>query len=124
MRERIDGASLAQALIHGAASINLQKQQINELNVFPVPDGDTGTNMSLTISTAAAELKKKQPRTVSEVAATNASALLRAPGATPASSCPCSSGASPRPSRTRRPSTAGTWPSPWTSAWPPPTRPS
>ena len=77
MRERIDGASLAQALIHGAASINLQKQQINELNVFPVPDGDTGTNMSLTISTAAAELKKKQPRTVSEVAATNASALLR-----------------------------------------------
>ena len=77
MRERIDGASLAQALIHGAASINLQKQQINELNVFPVPDGDTGTNMSLTISTAAAELKKKQPRTVSDVAATNASALLR-----------------------------------------------
>ena len=77
MRERIDGASLAQALIHAAASINLQKQQINELNVFPVPDGDTGTNMSLTISTAAAELKKKQPRTVGEVAATNASALLR-----------------------------------------------
>ena len=77
MRERIDGASLAQALIHAATSINLQKQQINELNVFPVPDGDTGTNMSLTISTAAAELKKKQPRTVSNVAATNASALLR-----------------------------------------------
>ena len=77
MRERIDGASLAQALIHAAASINLQKQQINELNVFPVPDGDTGTNMSLTISTAATELKKKQPRTVGEVAATNASALLR-----------------------------------------------
>ena len=77
MRERIDGASLAQALIHAAASINLQKQQINELNVFPVPDGDTGTNMSLTLSTAAAELKKKQPRTVSDVAATNASALLR-----------------------------------------------
>ena len=68
---------MAQALIHAAASINLQKQQINELNVFPVPDGDTGTNMSLTISTAATELKKKQPRTVSDVAATNASALLR-----------------------------------------------
>ena len=77
MRERIDGASFAQAIIHGAASINLQKQQINELNVFPVPDGDTGTNMSLTISTAAAELRKKQPRTVGEAAATNASALLR-----------------------------------------------
>ena len=77
MRERIDGASFAQAIIHAAASINLQKQQINELNVFPVPDGDTGTNMGLTISTAAAELKKKQPRTVGEAAATNASALLR-----------------------------------------------
>ncbi len=77
MRERIDGASFAQAIVHAAASINLQKQQINELNVFPVPDGDTGTNMGLTISTAAAELKKKQPRTVGEAAATNASALLR-----------------------------------------------
>jgi dihydroxyacetone kinase-like predicted kinase len=46
-------------VIHAAASINSQKQQINELNVFPVPDGDPGTNMSLTIGTAAAELKKK-----------------------------------------------------------------
>ena len=77
MRERIDGASFAQAIIHAAASINLEKQKINELNVFPVPDGDTGTNMGLTISTAAAELRKKQPRTVGEAAATTASALLR-----------------------------------------------
>ena len=77
MRESIDGASFAQAMIHAAASLNLQKQQINELNVFPVPDGDTGTNMSLTLGTAAAELRKKQPRTVGEAAATNASALLR-----------------------------------------------
>ena len=61
MRESIDGASFAQAMIHSAASLNLQKQQINELNVFPVPDGDTGTNMSLTLGTAAAELRKKQP---------------------------------------------------------------
>ena len=77
MRESIDGASFAQAIIHAAASLNLRKQEINELNVFPVPDGDTGTNMSLTIGTAAAELRKKQPRTVGEAAATNASALLR-----------------------------------------------
>ncbi len=77
MRECIDGASFAQAMIHAAASIELQKQQINELNVFPVPDGDTGTNMSLTIGTAAAELRKKQPRTVGEAASINASALLR-----------------------------------------------
>ena len=77
MRESIDGASFAQAMIHAAASLNLQKQQINELNVFPVPDGDTGTNMSLTLGTAAAELRKRQPHTVGEAAATNASALLR-----------------------------------------------
>jgi len=64
-------------MIHAAASLNLQKQQINELNVFPVPDGDTGTNMSLTLGTAAAELRKRQPHTVGEAAATNASALLR-----------------------------------------------
>ena len=77
MRESIDGASFAQAMIHAAASLNLQKQQINELNVFPVPDGDTGTNMSLTLGTAAAELRKRQPHPVGEAAATNASALLR-----------------------------------------------
>ena len=77
MRECIDGIALTQAMIHAAASINLQKQQINELNVFPVPDGDTGTNMSLTIATAAAELRKRQPKTVGEAASVTASALLR-----------------------------------------------
>ena len=77
MRQTIDGASFAQMVIHGAASINLCKQQINELNVFPVPDGDTGTNMSMTISTASAELRKRPPRTVDEAAHTTASALLR-----------------------------------------------
>ena len=77
MRESIDGVSFAQAMIHAAASIDSQKQQINELNVFPVPDGDTGTNMSLTIATAAAELRKKPYKTVGEAAAINASALLR-----------------------------------------------
>ena len=77
MRESIDGASFAQAVIHAAASLNLRKQEINELNVFPVPDGDTGTNMSLTIGTAATELRKKQPRTVGEAASTAASAMLR-----------------------------------------------
>ena len=77
MRGTIDGALLARMLIHAAASINSQKQQINELNVFPVPDGDTGTNMSMTIATAAAELRKKTPETVGAVAQVNANALLR-----------------------------------------------
>ena len=77
MRGTIDGALLARMVIHAAASINSQKQQINELNVFPVPDGDTGTNMGMTIATAAAELKKKTPGTVGAVAQVNANALLR-----------------------------------------------
>ena len=77
MRESIDGASFAQAVIHAAASLNLRKQEINELNVFPVPDGDTGTNMSLTIGTAAAELRQKNPATVGQATALCASAMLR-----------------------------------------------
>ena len=77
MRGTIDGALLARMVIHAAASINSQKQQINELNVFPVPDGDTGTNMGMTIATAAAELKKKATGNVGAVAQVNANALLR-----------------------------------------------
>jgi dihydroxyacetone kinase-like predicted kinase len=77
MIQTLDGGLLAGMLIHAAASINMEKQRINELNVFPVPDGDTGTNMSLTIGTAAAELKKKPSKTVGETAAVNAAALLR-----------------------------------------------
>ncbi|HIY20732.1 MAG TPA: DAK2 domain-containing protein [Candidatus Flavonifractor merdigallinarum] len=77
MRERIDGALFAKMIVHASAAINSQKQQINELNVFPVPDGDTGTNMGLTISTAATELRKKPAATVGEAANINASALLR-----------------------------------------------
>ena len=77
MRQTIDAAAFQQMVIHAAAAISAQKQHINDLNVFPVPDGDTGTNMSLTISAAAAELKKKQCATVGEAAQTAASALLR-----------------------------------------------
>ena len=61
MIQTIDGLQFKQMVLHGAAAITLQKQQINDLNVFPVPDGDTGTNMSLTIGTAAAELRKGEP---------------------------------------------------------------
>ena len=77
MTQTIDAAAFQQMVIHAAAAISAQKQHINDLNVFPVPDGDTGTNMSLTISAAAAELKKKQCATVGEAAQTAASALLR-----------------------------------------------
>ena len=53
MIKTIDAALFARMVIHASACINAQKQQINELNVFPVPDGDTGTNMSMTMATAA-----------------------------------------------------------------------
>ena len=52
-------------------------QQLNELNVFPVPDGDTGTNMSMTINTAAADLRKLENPTLEKASATTASATLR-----------------------------------------------
>lgn len=77
MKQVLDGEQLAQMIIHASASLNLQKQMINDLNVFPVPDGDTGTNMGLTISTAAAELSGKQSGSIGKVATTIANAMLR-----------------------------------------------
>lgn len=77
MIDKIDGAVFQRMVIHASASIAAQKQAINELNVFPVPDGDTGTNMSLTIGTAAAEAQKKPAFAIGQAASTNASALLR-----------------------------------------------
>ena len=62
MRQTIDAAAFQQMVIHAAAAISVEKQQVNDLNVFPVPDGDTGTNMSLTMGAAAAELKKRDFR--------------------------------------------------------------
>ena len=77
MKTAIDGITFKQMVLHGAAAIALQKQQINDLNVFPVPDGDTGTNMSMTMATAAAELRKADQPEVGLAAKTCASALLR-----------------------------------------------
>ena len=77
MVQSVDGAKFARMIVHAAAALNAEKQKINELNVFPVPDGDTGTNMSLTIGTAATELQQKKPTTVGQATAVNASAMLR-----------------------------------------------
>ena len=77
MTDRISGGAFKDMVAFGAACIAQQKQAINDLNVFPVPDGDTGTNMSLTIQTAVAELRKVQPATVDEAAKATASGLLR-----------------------------------------------
>ena len=77
MTEKISGGAFKQMVAFGAACITAQKQAINDLNVFPVPDGDTGTNMSLTIQTAVNELRKAEPATVDEAAKLTASGLLR-----------------------------------------------
>ncbi len=77
MRQTINGADLRRMIISAAASIEINKQALNELNVFPVPDGDTGTNMSMTINAAANDLRKVEDPTLDKAAATAASAMLR-----------------------------------------------
>ena len=77
MKQIINGADLRRMIISAAASIEIHKQQLNELNVFPVPDGDTGTNMSMTINAAAADLRKVEDPSLDKAAKTAASAMLR-----------------------------------------------
>ena len=77
MIDKINGAAFKEMVLFGAACIAGQKQAINDLNVFPVPDGDTGTNMYLTIQTACAELKKAEPATIDDAAKVTARGLLR-----------------------------------------------
>lgn len=74
----ISGKLLRDAFISGANSISNKKKSVDELNVFPVPDGDTGTNMSMTMGNALAELKLMNDNVhCSAVAEATASALLR-----------------------------------------------
>lgn len=73
----INGSQLRDAYISAANHIVARRQEVDALNVFPVPDGDTGTNMSMTISAAVPELKLMENPTVAAVAKTAASALLR-----------------------------------------------
>ena len=77
MRQTINGADLRRMIISAAASIEIHKQALNELNVFPVPDGDTGTNMSMTINTAAADLRKTEDPELYAASKVAASAMLR-----------------------------------------------
>ena len=73
----MDGAAYRRMLLSAAASIERNKEAINELNVFPVPDGDTGTNMSMTLNTAAQDLKRVENPTLTKAADIAASAMLR-----------------------------------------------
>ena len=77
MKEFIDAASFKEMILCADAALHQNIQEINDLNVFPVPDGDTGTNMGLTINNAASELRKKDFDTLSAAADCVASAMLR-----------------------------------------------
>ena len=78
MREYIDAAAFKEMILCANAALHRNIQPINELNVFPVPDGDTGTNMGLTMDNAAAELKKKDFSTVAVTLASASSSKKRA----------------------------------------------
>ena len=77
MKQTINGIDFRRLIISAAAAIEIHKQQLNELNVFPVPDGDTGTNMSMTINAAAADLRKTENPDLASASKTTASAMLR-----------------------------------------------
>ncbi len=73
----INGDKLRDAMISATNNLSNNRKQTDDLNVFPVPDGDTGTNMSMTLSNSARELEKLSGETAGKVASVNASALLR-----------------------------------------------
>ena len=77
MKQIINGADLRRMIISAAAAIEINKQALNDLNVFPVPDGDTGTNMSMTINAAAGDLRKAEDPALGQAAKIAASAMLR-----------------------------------------------
>ncbi len=77
MKQTINGADFRRLMINAAAAIENNKQKLNELNVFPVPDGDTGTNMAMTINAAAADLRRTEDPSLTLASKTAASAMLR-----------------------------------------------
>jgi len=77
LKESISASDFKNMLLCADVALHSNMQSINELNVFPVPDGDTGTNMSLTVNNAATELAKKDYFKISDVADAAASGMLR-----------------------------------------------
>jgi len=76
-RKSINGADYKRLIINAAEAIKKNEREINDLNVFPVPDGDTGSNMSMTISSAADDLRKLETEELGEAANKAASSMLR-----------------------------------------------
>lgn len=74
--QKLDGITFAQMVLSGAHHLSNNAQKIDALNVFPVPDGDTGTNMNLSITSGASEVKKQDSNSISIVADAFAKGLL------------------------------------------------
>jgi DAK2 domain fusion protein YloV len=74
--QAIDGKKLKQMFLHAASLLEAQKETVNSLNVFPVPDGDTGTNMFMTMQSASREVERSNDGTVAQVAAAVAQGSL------------------------------------------------
>jgi len=77
LKQIMNGSDFRRMAISAAANVEIHKQQLNDLNVFPVPDGDTGTNMSMTINSAAADLRKLDDPSLEKASGAAASAMLR-----------------------------------------------
>ena len=75
--QKINGALFRSMVTEGALAIAEKKEQVNELNVFPVPDGDTGTNMSMTMASAMAEMDKLAEPTLAKALGVTAHRLAR-----------------------------------------------
>lgn len=123
MVKQIDAKQLQAAFLAGAARLQQNKELINELNVFPVPDGDTGTNMTMTIMSAARDVAEITEPTIENVAKAMASGSLRGARETPALSCHSLFADSQRRSERRAALTVWYWPEPFPELWRQPTRP-
>ena len=102
----IDGILLKDMIASGAALLEKNRQAVDQLNVFPVPDGDTGTNMSQTMNSAVREMNGRDLVMAGEILqAVARGALKGAHAATRALFCPRYCAALPRPARARKMST-------------------
>ena len=77
MNRQIDGREFRKMIVHAAAAIGAEQEKINDLNVFPVPDGDTGTNMYMTVQTAATDVAQRDLPEIGAIAQAVNSAMLR-----------------------------------------------
>ena len=111
----ITGKTLRDAIISGANNIANQRTRVDELNVFPVPDGDTGTNMSMTIGAALSELNAMPDTCTVAEASKSAASAMRA--ATPELSPACCSAVFPRRWPVKPMPRPLTWPKPCRWAW-------